>query len=145
VVRGELDAVVVGGGDGSIRTVASILVGSDVPLGIIPLGTLNHFAKDLRVPLIAERAVAVIACGETARFSSTIHRLESIRSWFLNESGRFGTCPCSGLGFVFKVPLKSAEARACSSETTGIASLYRPSAGVIDLIGANCAATCKVR
>ena len=64
VVRGELDAVVVGGGDGSIRTVASVLVGTDVPLGIIPLGTLNHFAKDLRIPLIADRAVAVLASGE---------------------------------------------------------------------------------
>ena len=54
VVGGELDAVVVGGGDGSIRTVASVLVGSDVPLGIIPLGTLNHFAKDLRIPVFAD-------------------------------------------------------------------------------------------
>lgn len=58
VVRGELDAVVVGGGDGSIRTVASVLVGTDVPL------TLNHFAKDLRIPLTADRAVAVLASGE---------------------------------------------------------------------------------
>ena len=61
---GQLDAVVVGGGDGSIRTVASVLVGSDVPLGIIPLGTLNHFAKDLRIPLFVDGAVAVIASGE---------------------------------------------------------------------------------
>ncbi len=64
VVGGELDAVVVGGGDGSIRTVASVLAGSDVPLGIIPLGTLNHFARDLRIPVFADRAVAVIASGE---------------------------------------------------------------------------------
>src|SRR6202035_2250089 len=63
-VAGELDAVVVGGGDGSIRTVASVLAGSDVPLGIIPLGTLNHFARDLRIPVFADRAVAVIASGE---------------------------------------------------------------------------------
>src|SRR6195256_1691735 len=64
VIRGELDAVVVGGGDGSIGTVASVLVGTDVPLGIIPLGTLNHFAKDLRIPLSADRAVAVLASGK---------------------------------------------------------------------------------
>jgi diacylglycerol kinase family enzyme len=35
-----------------------------VPLGIIPLGTLNHFARDLRIPVLANRAVAVIASGE---------------------------------------------------------------------------------
>jgi diacylglycerol kinase family enzyme len=64
VVEREIDAVIVGGGDGSIRTVASVLVGSDVPLGIIPLGTLNHFAKDLRIPLFVDGAVAVIASGE---------------------------------------------------------------------------------
>jgi diacylglycerol kinase family enzyme len=64
VFSGELDAIVVGGGDGSIRTVASVLAGSGVPLGIISLGTLNHFAKDLRVPLIADHAVAVIATGK---------------------------------------------------------------------------------
>ena len=61
----ELDAVVVGGGDGTIRTVASVLADSGVPLGIIPLGTLNHFAKDLGIPLALYDAVAVIAAGET--------------------------------------------------------------------------------
>jgi len=34
------------------------------PLGVCPLGTLNHFAKDLRLPLILEEAVEVIARGE---------------------------------------------------------------------------------
>ncbi|MGE5259903.1 MAG: diacylglycerol/lipid kinase family protein, partial [Actinomycetota bacterium] len=61
--RGAIDAVVVGGGDGSIRTVASALAGTDVPLGVLPLGTLNHFAKDLGVPLNADAAVSVIAAG----------------------------------------------------------------------------------
>ena len=63
--RGELDAVIVGGGDGSIRTVAGVLAGSGVPLGVIPLGTLNHFAKDLGIPLSIDGAVAAIAAGVT--------------------------------------------------------------------------------
>ena len=63
--RGEFDTVIIGGGDGSIRTTASVLAGSGVPLGIIPLGTLNHFAKDLKLPLSVDEAVAVIAAGET--------------------------------------------------------------------------------
>lgn len=60
---GAIDAIVVGGGDGSIRTVAGVLIGHDVPLGVLPLGTLNHFAKDLGVPSSVEEAVAVIAEG----------------------------------------------------------------------------------
>ena len=64
VIDGKLDAIVVGGGDGSVRTVASVLAGCDIPLGILPLGTLNHFARDLGIPLVAERAVAIIAAGE---------------------------------------------------------------------------------
>jgi diacylglycerol kinase family enzyme len=62
----EVDAVIVGGGDGSIRTVASVLVGSSVALGILPLGTLNHFAKDLGIPTTVEGAVGVFA-SETPR------------------------------------------------------------------------------
>jgi diacylglycerol kinase family enzyme len=61
----ELDAVIVGGGDGSIQTVAGLLADSGVPLGILPLGTLNHFAKDLGIPLAVEEAIATIATGMT--------------------------------------------------------------------------------
>ena len=60
---GGLDMVVAGGGDGTLRAVASALVGTDIPLGVLPLGTLNHFAKDVGIPLDAEEAVAVIAAG----------------------------------------------------------------------------------
>lgn len=61
--RGEIDAVVVGGGDGSVRTVAGVLADTDVPLGVLPFGTLNHFAKDLGLPPNAEAAARVIANG----------------------------------------------------------------------------------
>jgi diacylglycerol kinase family enzyme len=63
--RGEIDAVVIGGGDGSMRSAASVLAGSAVPLGVLPLGTLNHFAKDLGIPLQVEEAAAAIAAGRT--------------------------------------------------------------------------------
>jgi diacylglycerol kinase family enzyme len=63
--RGAIDAIVVGGGDGSMRAAASVLAGTGVPLGALPLGTLNHFAKDLGIPLPVEAAAATIAAGRT--------------------------------------------------------------------------------
>lgn len=62
VERG-VDAVVAGGGDGTINAVASALAGTPTPLGVLPLGTLNHFAKDLGLPLDLADAVRVIADG----------------------------------------------------------------------------------
>jgi diacylglycerol kinase family enzyme len=59
--------VVAGGGDGTIGSVAAALANTDATLGILPLGTLNHFAKDLRIPLGLPEAVNVIATGHTAR------------------------------------------------------------------------------
>lgn len=60
----KLDAVVVGGGDGSIASVAGVLAETGVPLGILPLGTFNHFAKDIGIPLALADAVAAIAAGD---------------------------------------------------------------------------------
>lgn len=62
---GRIDAVVVGGGDGTVGAVAGVLAGSGVPLGVLPLGTLNHFAKDLGLPQDVAGAVRVIAAGQT--------------------------------------------------------------------------------
>ncbi len=59
--------VVAGGGDGTISTVAAALVGSNTVLGILPLGTLNHFAKDLGVPLDLENAVRTVLDGNAVQ------------------------------------------------------------------------------
>ncbi|HEX3128926.1 MAG TPA: diacylglycerol kinase family protein [Thermoanaerobaculia bacterium] len=64
-VRSGADAVIAGGGDGTIRCVASHLAGRSIPLGVLPLGTLNHFARDLGIPVEIPDAVKVIAEGET--------------------------------------------------------------------------------
>jgi diacylglycerol kinase family enzyme len=62
-LRSGVDAVVAGGGDGTIRTVAARLVDGPVPLGVLPLGTLNHFARDLGIPVDIPEAVRLIASG----------------------------------------------------------------------------------
>jgi diacylglycerol kinase family enzyme len=59
-------AIVAAGGDGTVNAVAQVLAGTPTPLGILPLGTLNHFARDLGLPLDIAGAVAVIAAGVTA-------------------------------------------------------------------------------
>jgi YegS/Rv2252/BmrU family lipid kinase len=56
-------AVVAGGGDGTISAVASALVGTEKPLGVLPLGTLNHFAKDLSIPLEVRDAARNVCEG----------------------------------------------------------------------------------
>ena len=57
------DVVVLGGGDGTLSTGAAELVGGRKPIGILPLGTLNHFAKDAGIPLDLDQAVGTIAKG----------------------------------------------------------------------------------
>ena len=61
----KVDAVVAGGGDGTVNAVAAHLTGTGVPLGVLPLGTFNHFAKDLGIPGDFEAAVKIIARGFT--------------------------------------------------------------------------------
>lgn len=56
--------VVAAGGDGTINAVAArVAEAAETTLGVLPLGTLNHFAKDLGIPLDLEGAVQVIADG----------------------------------------------------------------------------------
>ena len=60
-----VDVVVAAGGDGTINAVAGVLVGTGRPFGVLPLGTLNHFAKDAGIPLALDDAIANIASGRT--------------------------------------------------------------------------------
>lgn len=55
--------VVAAGGDGTIRAVAEGVAGTDAALGVIPLGTFNHFAKDLGIPIDMGAAARTVAAG----------------------------------------------------------------------------------
>jgi len=59
--------LIVGGGDGTISAAASALVGTKTKLGILPLGTLNHFSRDLGIPADLGEAAKLIASGSEKR------------------------------------------------------------------------------
>jgi diacylglycerol kinase family enzyme len=59
--------IIAGGGDGSVSAVAAALAGTDVALGVLPMGTHNHFAKDAGIPLNLEAAVRNALAGQIAR------------------------------------------------------------------------------
>lgn len=64
-VKQGLHLVIAAGGDGTLSTVAAELKDSHATLGILPWGTLNHFAKDCGIPLDAEEAINVLLDGQT--------------------------------------------------------------------------------
>ena len=64
---GEIDGVVVCGGDGTVNAVARGLIATGLPLGIVPVGTANDLARTLGVPEDLGAAVDVIARGRTRR------------------------------------------------------------------------------
>ena len=60
-------ALVAAGGDGTVNAVAACAIAHDLPLGIVPLGTLNHFAHDLGIEDDIDAAVGVVAAGREQR------------------------------------------------------------------------------
>jgi YegS/Rv2252/BmrU family lipid kinase len=74
--------IIVGGGDGSVSAVAQAMAGRDASLGILPLGTLNHLARDLGLPFDLPDAAAAIANGKPR----TIDIAEVNRRTFVNNA-----------------------------------------------------------
>ena len=62
----SFDAIVAAGGDGTVHDAAEGLLGSATPLGIIPLGTANVFAREIGLLLSPERVASMLLYG-TAR------------------------------------------------------------------------------
>lgn len=86
--RTPVDAVVVGGGDGTLSGVVGALVLTGLPLGILPLGTANDFARGLGIPEDVGEAARVIAAGCTRRVDVgeiAGHRRRQVR-YFLNTA-----------------------------------------------------------
>ncbi|CAN5375705.1 diacylglycerol kinase family protein [soil metagenome] len=63
-VKDACAIVVAGGGDGTINAVAGVLAGTGISFGVLPMGTLNHFARDLGIPAELDDAIANISTGQ---------------------------------------------------------------------------------
>ena len=83
-IQKSYDVIVAGGGDGTVNAVASAIIGnSAIKLGILPMGTLNHFARDLGIPIDMEKAVETIVTGHV----KSIDVGEVNGKIFINNSG----------------------------------------------------------
>lgn len=68
----QYDVLVAAGGDGTVSTVAGAAVRAGKTFGVIPCGTLNHFARDTGIPLELDAAAAVLAGGHTRRLDAGV-------------------------------------------------------------------------
>lgn len=65
--RDRVDLVIIGGGDGTLNAAIEGLVDTQLPLGILPLGTANDLARTLEIPQSIAQACQVIATGHSRR------------------------------------------------------------------------------
>lgn len=72
LTEGEYSFAVVSGGDGTVNLIASTLLaaGLDIPMGIIPSGTCNDFARSLNIPSDLKRCLDIILTGNIAQIDA---------------------------------------------------------------------------
>jgi diacylglycerol kinase family enzyme len=80
-------AVIAGGGDGTINAVANATSGTRLAFGVLPLGTHNHFAKDLGIPTDLSQAISMLADSLQSRNIQPMDVAEVNGYLFLNFSG----------------------------------------------------------
>lgn len=62
--------IIVGGGDGTVRSAAAQMISTGVPLGVLPLGTMNLLARDLGIPLDVDEALQTLAAADVSRMDA---------------------------------------------------------------------------
>jgi diacylglycerol kinase family enzyme len=127
--RDDIDGIVAGGGDGTISAAAAVAWKNGIALGVIPAGTMNLFARSLRLPLDIWQVLDVLAYGDVEQvdigsangrpfihqFSAGMHaRLVRFRNNFTYRSriGKMSASVRAALGVVFNPPEFYVEFRA---------------------------------
>lgn len=91
--HGRVRALAVAGGDGTVAAVASVAADYDLPLALIPAGTLNHFARDVGVRSMPDADAATeagSAVGVDLGEVTVTGRGETVRRWFVNTASLGG-------------------------------------------------------
>ncbi len=98
------DAIVAAGGDGTVHGVANGILnaGSEVPLGVVPLGTGNDFARLARCRRNLERCIRIIAGSNMSSNVRSFDVGEALDEYFVNGFG---------MGFSASVVQKTLEAK----------------------------------
>ncbi len=77
------ELVIAAGGDGTVSEVAIGLIGSEVRLGILPLGTFMNLARMLAIPRDLEQAIQIIKIGRTRKID--VGKIN--HNYFFEEAG----------------------------------------------------------
>lgn len=115
------EALVAGGGDGTISTAAGIAWRAGLPLGVVPAGTMNLFARSLKLPLDIWQVLEVLAAAQVRsvdiatvngqpyvhQFSAGMHaRMVRLRNRmnFASRLGKIRASASAALSVMFKPP-----------------------------------------
>jgi diacylglycerol kinase family enzyme len=116
-----VDALIAGGGDGTISTAAAIAWRAGLPLGVVPAGTMNLFARSLKLPLDIWKVLDVLATAEVRhvdiatanghpyvhQFSAGVHaRMVRLRNRmsFASRLGKMRASTSAALSVMFNPP-----------------------------------------
>lgn len=116
-----IDALIAGGGDGTISAAAAIAWRAGLPLGVVPAGTMNLFARSLKLPLDIWKVLDVLATAEVRhvdiatanghpyihQFSAGMHaRMVRLRNRmdFASRLGKMRASTSAALSVMFNPP-----------------------------------------
>jgi diacylglycerol kinase family enzyme len=91
------DQLIIAGGDGTLNTIGSALIGSNIPIGVLPTGSGNGFARHYGIPLNIEEAAYTLRQG----------KLDWLDAGFANGNPFFVTCSCGWEASLLQIYEKS--------------------------------------